>query len=467
MKKQKINILIITSILALIALSGIQGYLIYNTYQLKKDVFIKETKKAVSSIDNTKEMDSLTELWYNSLSENLVEYKRNKYLKKEVITKFKPITDSLNTVFKDYYTKEISKVNLGHDLKYKKTIQSVILFDNDARDTIFSSKEGNDFFLFGENFPDEEGNMISKARWFTEHDYEDDQIGNGDVFKTTLNIEIRTQDTINIIGWKRIIFGQMTSLFIFSVILLLFVVALLFYSIKTLIQQKKIVEVRNDFINNITHELKTPLATLGIVSKSLRNKKIQDSVASFSNSLDILDRQNNRLQKLIDQVMSNTLGSEEIVLSKEKVKDDQYFNEIIEDFRLSVKNKDIEFNAVLELEEVDLTIDKFLFTTALFNIMENAVKYGREKKEINLKTERNKNTYKILIQDNGIGIPEKEQQKIFEKFYRVTTGDVHEVKGLGLGLFYANQVIKAHLGSIELESKPNVGTTFIITIPII
>ncbi len=467
MKKQKINILIITSVLALLALSGIQGYLIYNTYQLKKDVFIKETKKSVSRIDNTKEMDSLAELWYNHLTKNLVAYKKNKLIKEEAITRFKPYTDSLNDIFKDYYTKEIDKVNLGYELKYKKTIKSIVLFNDNVLDTIFSAKGGNNYFLFGENFPDEDGNVISKARWFTEHDYEDDNTGNGEVFRTKLDIEIRTQDSINIIGWKRIVFGQMASLFVFSILLFLFVVALFFYSIKVLIKQKKIADVRNDFINNITHELKTPLATLGIVSKSIRNKEIQDSSEKFSNALDILDRQNNRLQKLIDQVMNNALGSEGIVLSKESIPDKQYFGEVLEDFKLSVKDKHVEFNTQIELKEVALNIDKFLFTTAILNILDNAVKYGKEKVKISLQTTLKNNSYEIIIKDNGIGISEKEQKKIFEKFYRITSGDVHEVKGLGLGLFYASQIVKAHQGDIILESKPNVGTTFIITIPII
>ncbi len=468
MKKQKINILIVTSVIALLALSGIQGYLIYNTYQLKKDVFIKETKKTVSGIDNTKEMDSLTELWYNLLAENLVAYKKNKYLKKDVTTKFRPFTDSLNTAFKEYYTNEMNKVNLDYGLKFKKTIQSIVLFDNDTRDTVFFDKGGKNYFLFGEDFLDQDGILISKARWFTEHDYEEESIDeNGDrkIFDATLNIEIRTKDTINIIDWKRIVFRQMASLFVFSVVLLLFVVGLLFYSIKTLIWQKKIADIRNDFINNITHELKTPLATLSIASKSLRNKKIQDSSSSFSNALDVLDRQNNRLQKLIDQVMNNALGSEDIVLSKENVSDTLYFQEVIDDFKLSVKDKEVDVNTVIESKEVNLNIDKFLCTTALLNVLENAVKYGNEKVEINLRTELKNNVYEISVQDNGMGIPEKEYHKVFEKFYRVTTGDVHEVKGLGLGLFYANQIVKAHQGTIKLESKPNVGTTIIITLP--
>lgn len=465
MIKQKINILIIISVITLLALSGIQGYLIYNTYQLKKDVFIKETKKSVSSIDNTKEMDSISELWYNQLTKNLGEYKKNKLLKKETIELFKPFTDSLNTVFRNYYDKEIRKANLGYALKYKKTIKSIILYDKDVLDTIFLDKNGESYFLFGESFPDKDGNVISNGRWFTEHDVEDDS--SGSIIKTQLTVEIKTEDAISIIGWKRIVFGQMASLFVFSVLLLVFVVGLLFYSIKTVIQQKKIADVRDDFINNITHELKTPLATLGIASKSLRNKETQNSPKIFSNALDILDRQNNRLQKLIDQVMNNTLGSEEIVLKKEKFLDTQYFKEILEDFQVSVHNKEVEVNTKIEVRKVYLQIDRFLFTTAIFNILENAVKYGKEKVAITFRTELKKDGYEISIQDNGIGISEKEYAKIFEKFYRVATGNIHDVKGLGLGLFYTNQIIKAHHGKISVESKPEEGTKFIITIPVI
>ncbi len=465
MVKQKINILIITSILALLALSGIQGYLIFNTYQLKKDVFIKETKKSVSSFDNTKEMDSISELWYNELTKNLTEYKKNNLLKNEAVARFKPYTDSLNDIFKEYYNQEMKKVNLAYELKYKKTIKSIVIHDDNVLDTIFSAEDGDNYFLFGEDFPNEEGTVISKARWFTEHDYEDDS--KEEVLQTKLDVEIRTEDSINIIGWKRIVLGQMSSLFMVSLLLFLFVVALLFYSIKTVIQQKKIADVRNDFINNITHELKTPLATLGIASKSLRNKETQNSPQIFGNALDILDRQNNRLQKLIDQVMNNTLGSEDIILKKEKFLDNQYFKEILEDFKLSVGNKDVEINAKIEYRDVSLNIDRFLFTTAVFNILENAVKYGKEKVKITIRTELKNDVYLISVQDNGIGIPEKEYAKVFEKFYRVTTGNVHDVKGLGLGLFYTNQIIKAHQGKIDIEGKTDQGTKFMITIPII
>ncbi|WP_233194514.1 sensor histidine kinase KdpD [Aquimarina sp. I32.4] len=464
MMKPKIRILIITSILTLLALTGIQGYLIYNTYQLKKDVFLKETKKSISELDNIKEMDSLAELWYSELTKNLSEYRKQKLLKTEMFVGFKPFTDSLNTAFKEYYAKEIEKANLGYELKYKKIIKSIIINDKDKLDTVFFTETGDAYFLFGEDFPDDEGNVISKARWLTEHDFEDDN--QGEIFKTALNVEIKTEDVISIVKWKRFVFGQMASLFLFSVVLLLFVVALLFYSIKTAIQQKKMADVRNDFINNITHELKTPLATLSIASKSLRNKEIQNSPNIFSNALDILDRQNNRLQKLIDQVMNNTLGSKDIELHKERVLDTEYFKEAVEDFKLSVKHKDVEVYEKIEYNPVYINIDKFLFTTALFNVMENAVKYGKEKVKISIQTEFKNNNYIVTIKDNGIGISEKEHFKVFEKFYRVTTGNVHDVKGLGLGLFYTNQIIKAHSGRIEIKNNSDKGVSFSITIPI-
>ncbi|WP_298320787.1 HAMP domain-containing sensor histidine kinase [uncultured Aquimarina sp.] len=462
--KQKVNTLIITSIIALIALCGIQAYLVHNTYQLKKDVFIRETKSAINNIDNTKEMDSLAELWYTYLSESLAEYKKNNIQKKEALNRFKPKTDSLNDLFISYYKKEIASRNLEYDIQYKKDIKSIVIFEDEKMDTIFSAATAEDAYVFGEKFPKEDEVMMSKARWFTDLDYEN-EINEGSI-KMSLDIEVRTIDYINIIGWRRIVFKQMATLFIFSVLLFLFVVSLFFYSIRNLIRQKKLADIKTDFINNITHELKTPLATLGIASKSLRKEEIQNSSDAFANTLDILDRQNSRLQKLVDQVVTNSLGSEEIVINKEEILDDIYFQNVLKDFELSVQNKNVSIVSKIEFREVHLSIDKFMFTTAILNVLDNAVKYGKENTEIVFRTYLKDDQYEISIHDNGIGIHEKEQRKIFEKFYRVSKGDVHDVKGLGLGLFYTSQIVKAHQGTISLESKPDLGTTFIITLPI-
>ncbi|TPN89273.1 sensor histidine kinase [Aquimarina algicola] len=462
--KSKINILIITSIFVLLALSGIQGYLIYNSYQLKKEAFIKESKEIVSDIIKTEKIDSLSEHWYENLVENITNYKKNKILKSETIQKFEPFTDSLNTAFKEYYQNKISNANLEYEVEYKKIIRSIVLYDNDQRDTIFYKNENDYYFLFGENFFDKDSIVVSRARWFTEQDYEEKK-GN-DLIPSKFNLEIRTEDQVSIKDWKQIVLGQMIGIFSFSILLLVFVIVLLFYSITTVIKQKKIADIRNDFINNITHELKTPLATLGIASKSLRNENIKNSPELYSNTLDIVDRQNNRLQNIIDQVLNNTLSAERLSLNPQKILDNDYFKEVIEDFKLSIKQKEFKISTHIEPKEVLLNIDRFLFTTALFNIMDNAVKYGGDRVKIKVNTSLKNNIYEIKIQDNGAGIEPKEQSQIFEKFYRVSKGNVHEIKGLGLGLFYTQQVVKAHQGKIKVDSIIHQGTTFTITIPI-
>jgi len=160
------------------------------------------------------------------------------------------------------------------------------------------------------------------------------------------------------------------------------------------------------------------------------------------------------------------LSSEDIILSKDAVIDSVYFKNLVDDFKLSTQQKSLKLiNDVYE-EEVVLRIDTFHFTTALLNILENAVKYGNNETEIHLKTSLKNNKYIIEIQDNGSGISEKDQAQIFDKFYRVSHGNVHNVKGLGLGLYYTHQIVHAHEGEITIESELTKGTTFIITIPI-
>jgi signal transduction histidine kinase len=280
----------------------------------------------------------------------------------------------------------------------------------------------------------------------------------------TYNLQFETEDRMNIDGWKKIVLGRMASLFLISIFIFLLVFGLLFYSIKNLITQKKIADIKTDFVNNITHELKTPLSTLTLATKLLQNdQKISDSETSKS-IINTIDRQNVRLQKLIDQVLNNSLGYQEMNLNKEEVSANEYLNTIIDDFQLSLNSKSIEIVKKINVNK-KIYIDKFYFTTAILNVLENAVKYGKENLKITVSANINDN-FEVSISDNGIGIPKKEIQFLFEKFYRVGNKEVHNVKGLGLGLYYTNQIIKAHQGKILVESEENKGTTFSIIIPI-
>ena len=196
----------------------------------------------------------------------------------------------------------------------------------------------------------------------------------------------------------------------------------------------------------------------------LKNDTIQQQPEQVANTVETIERQNKRLQKLIDQVLNNSLGYQEIQLNKESVNIEAYLNTILDDFMLSVKSKNVQINRSFSTTIDTIDIDKFYITTALLNILENAVKYSNHELIIDCNVQ-SENSLTIAIKDNGIGISEKDKSQVFEKFYRAGNKEIHNVKGLGLGLYYTNQIIKAHQGHISVESKKNQGTTFTLTIP--
>nr|WP_254453219.1 HAMP domain-containing sensor histidine kinase [Winogradskyella undariae] len=250
-----------------------------------------------------------------------------------------------------------------------------------------------------------------------------------------------------------------------SLLIFCFVFGLLYYSIKNLITQKKIADIKTDFVNNITHELKTPLTTLSLASEMLKNPLVKKDSQHFDATINTIERQNKRLQKLIDQVLSNSLGYKEIKLIKKPVEIEAYLNTVLDDFSLIPYTKNVTLNRVFLAKNKVIKIDKFYITTALLNILENAVKYSNDNCVITFNAEIDSDL-KISITDHGIGISEENHKHLFDKFYRVEDKALHNVKGLGLGLYYSNQIVKAHHGTITVKSEKDIKTTFVITLPI-
>ena len=248
----------------------------------------------------------------------------------------------------------------------------------------------------------------------------------------------------------------MALILIFAIVSILTLIILFIIAIKALIKQKKVSDIKTDFINNITHELKTPLTTLAVATKILQRNEIRENEHAFTSVVDTIDRQNNRLQQLIDQVMTSSLGYEEMELRKEKVAAHPFLNRIISDFKITCPNITIvtHFNAF----ETTLVLDTFHLATAIVNVLENAVKYGCTNITVNTSSENNR--FNISMQDDGIGIAKNKQLFLFDKFYRVEQGNLHSTKGLGLGLYYVDQIVKAHQGTIQVISEPGKGATF-------
>lgn len=462
--KKKINILIIASILGLIALSIIQGYLINNTYKLKKDAFIVETRRSISQIDDfSPALDSLSDFWQENFISKLVDYKFGLIEKDGVVSGLEFVLDSINETYRKEYQKELIKNNVPYGIKFHKKIKAIILLDSIKNDTLFNIEKTQKRIFLGDPIPEENALGMSTTLWQTDHT--SNRIINGENKEITFYLMFQTQDRMDIAGWKNIVLKQMIGLLLLSLLIFSIVIGLLYYSIKSLITQKKIADIKTDFVNNITHELKTPLATLTLATKMLKKDEVKQQQQLVDNTVNTIERQNKRLQKLIDQVLNNSLGYSEIQLNKETVNIEDYMNTLLDDFSLSVKQKNVVINRHFSITKSTIQVDKFYITTALLNILENAVKYSGEEIIINCNIDT-KNTLKISIKDNGIGVSEKHQKQVFDKFFRAGNKEIHNVKGLGLGLYYTNQILKAHDGNIKVESNKAQGTTFILTIPL-
>ncbi len=255
---------------------------------------------------------------------------------------------------------------------------------------------------------------------------------------------------------------------------LIFTLILLFTFIFTLVvvfRQKKLSEIKNDFINNMTHELKTPISSIDLASQMLGDKNLAKSEEMMDHLAGVFRSEAKRLRFLVDKVLQMSMFDRQKAIYNMK---DLDINEMVETiaktFQLRVEHTN--GHIVTDIEAVDSTVhgDEMHLQNVMFNLMDNAVKYCREDVPIELfiKTWNPDSRHvSIMVQDNGIGIKKENLKKIFEKFYRVHTGNVHDVKGFGLGLAYVKQIVDVHSGDIRAESELKKGTTFTITLKIV
>jgi two-component system phosphate regulon sensor histidine kinase PhoR len=254
----------------------------------------------------------------------------------------------------------------------------------------------------------------------------------------------------------------MLTLVIFSILL---VVLIYFFTFKNWLKQKKLAEMQSDFVNSITHELHTPLATIIIANKNLQKDKINAQKENILSLTKIIERQSQRLKTLFERILDITTMNK-FTLNKKEYILGNLLDDVLLDYRLMLSDNNIEFELNRNNDDRIVFLDRFWFTTMLFNIFENAIKYNNSNvKKVQVTVSDTKDATEIHIKDNGIGMPSATINHIFEKFYRDTNNEVKEANGLGLGLFYTRQSVEAHGWNIKVESKENEGATFIIIIP--
>lgn len=246
-----------------------------------------------------------------------------------------------------------------------------------------------------------------------------------------------------------------------STLLILAVISCLFYLLKIIKHQKQLAEVKNDLISNITHEFKTPIATIGVALESINNFNVIEDKEKTKNYINMSSEQLSKLNIMVEKLLETaTLDSDRLELKKEPEDIVSLITDLVNRYQLQFKDK--VFNTSLKVENLIAKIDIFHFENALNNILDNAVKYGGDQISVDL-IPRNK-TFEILISDNGVGITKANKERVFEKFYRIPKGNTHDVKGFGIGLYYTKTIIDKHNGSIQLDLAKNL-TTFKITLP--
>ncbi len=459
--KSKITWLIIASVSGLIALSLVQMYLIRNTYELKKEAFLSNTKDLVSTIDDSfTQVDSLRSLWRDHIVDITTAYIRLEIPREEVLKQFKAKTDQLDPIFKNVVSADLEKLGVPTSLKFQKRVRSIVIQDSLTNDTIYSRKNNTQTFILGDSFQGEEY-QLGESTSFSE--CSSSKMVDGRQVIEVIRLNFETETIMNIEGWEKQVLLQMKGLLVLSASIFLFVIGLLFYSIRNLILQKKIADIKTDFINNISHEFKTPLTALSIASNMLKTEVGNDEKAS--GVISIIERQNLKLKKVLDQVLDKSISYNEIQLDQEQVEVEEFLTSLLDDFELTVKDQEVSLSRHFKVSSTIVLMDRFYISTAITNILENAVKYNHGEIKLNFTAEVDDKLI-ISIGDNGVGMSEKDQKHLFEKFYRITKDDTHDVKGLGLGLYYASQIVKAHHGSIYVESKTGLGSLFTIVLPL-
>ena len=267
-------------------------------------------------------------------------------------------------------------------------------------------------------------------------------------------------------NFKAIVFRQMKWMIIGSVFFTLMIISAFTVTVYALLRQKKLSEIKNDFINNMTHEFKTPLATISLAVDALRNNKVIEDRTRMEYFSGIIKEENKRMNKHVETILQAALmDRQEVQLSKAPVHVHSLIRDVISNYTLQLQ--EIEGRIELELDaDTDLINgDEVHMRNLISNLVDNAVKYSKEKLVLKIASYNNGKNLVVKFEDNGIGMTKETVRRIFEKFYRAHTGNLHNVKGFGLGLSYVKTIVDAHEGRIKVDSSPGKGSSFTIELP--
>lgn len=267
---------------------------------------------------------------------------------------------------------------------------------------------------------------------------------------------------------KKFLFSEILAITLLSVIFTLIIIIAYANAVHQLIKQRQISEIKTDFINNMTHEFKTPIATINLALDAIKNPKVIDDKEKVFRYLQMIRDENKRMHAQVENVLRiSKLEKKELDISKESQNVQEIIEDAIEHVNLIIEDRGGKINTHFSANRNTILLNDVHFTNVIVNVLDNAIKYSPNEPIIDIYTENIKDFIVIKIKDQGSGMSKVAQKRIFEKFYREHTGDIHNVKGHGLGLAYVKRIVDDHNGQIFVESEKGKGSTFIIKIPLI
>ncbi|MDF1517021.1 MAG: HAMP domain-containing sensor histidine kinase [Lutibacter sp.] len=330
-----------------------------------------------------------------------------------------------------YLSEEFKRTHIGIDYALKYDYFQWISDDNFDKKTIDHKLE---------NFPEKHLTVVSKSTYLPHRSH--------------LELQFTNETAI-------LLKNSFISILL-SLILSISIIASLVYLLKTIYKQKQLAEVKNDLINNITHEFKTPIATISTALEAMKNFNALEDKAKTEKYISIANSQVANLNVMVEKILETAaLTHQQLALNKQPIVIAKLLELVIANYKITAPEKTINFKN--NIGNAVLNVDKFHFGNAFGNIIDNALKYGG--KTIDVQLSSIKNTVEIVIKDSGNGIPRNQKDKVFEQFYRIPTGNTHNVKGFGIGLYYTKNIIEKHGGSISIVYDAKNATLFKIILP--
>ena len=468
MKKNSkyIQVIIFLSSFALLGFLLVQLYWAKNTFNEKKNNFHTLFEICVTEIGDELREKILNESNYSipKIGGNILPIKNRFGSKSEFSDTLKKITSSKKSISekrKDLFRIINKKLALNININLEK-----VLGEKEVISLIEASLEKhgikNDFhysitdengLLFLSNFENIDNSILERSTSYSVEFLNDDLFTEKRVF------------TLYILKLRWSIAKSFTPVLILSMVLILIILGTFIYSIRVIQNQKKNTRIKTDFINNMTHELKTPIATIGLACEALTDKNIKLDNSSQNRFLKTIKSENERLGKLVENVLENSVSikaSPELKLEVFNI--EEVIKKAIKSIQLSYNTRNGKIKTDFLAQNKIIEADKLHITNVIHNLLDNSLKYSSKSPLVTISTRDVIGGLIIRIKDNGIGIAKDNHKRIFEKLFRVPTGDLHNVKGFGLGLSYVKSIIDLHNGKIMVESKLGNGSTFTVNL---